>query len=146
MSQTRLYVIGDKDHGAIFITLHPLRAAMVSSGDIDTYAAAQGTDFDTAFGDIAAAIKKLIITLDGGTAPKDPPGVSAAIGTAIQNGYTVSDADFCFVADLVNVDWTSMRIPFPPLVNFLHHLGMGPDMNPPQALDAALKPNGPPDP
>ena len=145
MSKTRLYVIGDREKGAIFITIDPLRAAYISSEDIGKYAQSQGSDFDETFGRMAAAVKKLIVELDD-EKTANPEEVSSAVGTTVESGYSVSDAEFCFVADLVNVNWQSMRIPHPPLVNFLHHLGMGHDTVPPTTFDAKLKPSGGPDP
>jgi hypothetical protein len=137
MSRTRLYVIGDKETGVIFITVNPLRAACISSVEIGDYAG----NFNGTFSDMARAIKKLIVTLDGSTAAQDPDMISKAIGATIQSGGTVSDAEFCFVADLVNLDWSTARIPYPPLFDFLHHLAAGPDANPPQAYDGSLGPS-----
>jgi hypothetical protein len=121
----RLYVVGDKETGVAFITLAPLRAALVSSDEIRAFARSKGKDVDQVFGDIAQAVQAMILKSDGKDRPDADPIVSDALGALIQGGATISDAEFCFVANLVDTEWQIARNPFPPIEDSLDHLAEG---------------------
>jgi hypothetical protein len=127
MVMAKLYVIGDKQTGVAFVTLNPLRAALVSKQTIEEFAAKSKSTFDTVFGNIANAVQALIVKSDGKDIPQDIVAVPEALGTLIARGTTISDAEFCFVADLLDgADWETYRIPFPPLEPTLDHIATAP--------------------
>jgi len=123
--KTRLYVIGDKDFGVVFVTLYPLRAAVVSQEEIEGYVIKSGKDIASTFGEIAAAALGFITGNDDRDHPFDVEEVQTGAASLIQSGTTVSDADFCFVANLKDGwDYTG-RIPSPPIKDALTFLQKG---------------------
>ena len=121
----RLYVIGDKETGVAFVTLDPLRAALVSREVIQKFADASGRGFEGVFGDIAKAIQTLIVRSDAKTRPANVAAVPDAFGALIEGGSIISDAEFCFIADLADGKWETFRNPFPPIEDSLDHLAVG---------------------
>jgi hypothetical protein len=49
----RLYAVGDRKSGILFVRTEPFRAVMVDDQAIDSYAKTVGKDYDTVFGEIA---------------------------------------------------------------------------------------------
>ena len=49
----RLYAVGDRKSGVLFVRTEPFRAVMVDDQAIDSYAKTVGKDYDTVFGEIA---------------------------------------------------------------------------------------------
>ena len=126
MSGTRrLYVIGDKQTGVAFVTLDPLRAALVSLDEIKRYGDKVGKTTDDVFGAIGEAIQGYILKYDTKTVPAAVAPVPQAIGALIATGSTISDAEFCFVADLKQEQPNTMRNPWDPLEPTLNHMGEG---------------------
>jgi len=93
------YAIGSRKSGILFVTTDPLQVSLVSPEEIQTNADAKGKSFDAAFGDYAAAARKISIesTID---VPADVDAVPETVGRRIADGVTMSDADFCFISDL----------------------------------------------
>lgn len=97
---SRLYVIGDKKTGVLFLKTDPLRTVIIPTKAIQAYAKAEKISFDEAFGRVGSVAK--FLTNKGSKSPKYPDSspLFKAVGDLIAGGETLSDADFCFVADL----------------------------------------------
>jgi hypothetical protein len=129
----RLYIIGDKTTGVLFIKTDPLKLTHVSKATIEAYAAANGKTFDSVFAQIASGAKAIINKTE---TPQSFPDIETsyqAIGNLIANGASLSDADFCFVANIDDTDWASRRMTVPPLSSALA------DLNPSLPPDTQLK-------
>jgi hypothetical protein len=111
----RIYVIGDKETGVLVLTLDPLRAALVGRDKIQEYADRHTLTFDTVFGQVAAAIKGLILETDPPGGPKNGDMVLTAFAELIGRGATVTDAEFCFISEVDKSDWTTKRSGFFPI-------------------------------
>lgn len=97
---SRLYVIGDKKTGVLFLKTDPLRTVIIPTKAIQAYAKAEKISFEEAFGRVGSVAK--FLTNKGSKTPKYPDSspLFKAVGDLIAGGETLSDADFCFVADL----------------------------------------------
>ncbi len=122
----RLYVIGDKQTGVVLVTLDPLRAALVSLDEIKRFAQASGRTVDQVFGFVAEGAQRLIVrNVKPERLPNDEAFVEG-IRTLVESGATVTDADFCMIADLpIGAEWETKRNPYPPLKQGLEHLALG---------------------
>ena len=112
---SRVYVIGDKETGVLFVLLNPLRAAIVPLAEVEKYAGRHGKSTEAAFGDVAAAIQGLILKTDGVDVPAADPLVHETFRSLVAGGTTVSDAAFCFVSEVDSSDWQTFRHGFPPI-------------------------------
>ena len=111
----RAYIIGDKETGVLFLALNPLRAAIVPRNEIEAYAARHNQPYGTAFGEVAAAIKGLILASDPPNGPAAGQNVQDMFASLIQGGVTVSDAEFCFVSEVDTSTWSTLRNGFMPI-------------------------------
>jgi len=119
----RMYVIGDKEAGVLLVTLDPLRASLIPASEVKAYAARrEPMSENAAFAEVAAAVFKLIAVSDGKVDARDMPGAPAQFQAQIEHGAVISEAEFCFIADLVDTDWKTKRINHPPLEYALRHL------------------------
>ena len=96
----RLYVIGDKKTGVLFLKTDPLRSVIIPTAAIKAYAKAEKISFDEAFGRVGSVAK--FVANKGSKSPRYPDNspIFKAVGELIADGAALSDADFCFVADL----------------------------------------------
>lgn len=96
----KLYVIGDRKTGVLFLKTDPLRSVIIPSSAIRAYAKAQKIRFEEAFGRVGAVAK--FLANKGSKTPKYPDNspLFRAVGELIAGGERLTDADFCFVAEL----------------------------------------------
>ena len=144
MAKRRLYVIGDKQTGVAFVTLDPLRAAIVTAGDLNRFADEKGLSVDAVLGQIAKSVQNLIVkNVDPEDLPNDAV-VGETIGKLIARGSSVSDAEFCLIADLDGgSDWETYRNPFPPIEPSLNHLAVSTPGYEAKAYPSPLMDDGP---
>ena len=97
---SRLYVIGDRKTGVLFLKTDPLRTVIIPTKAIQAYAKSEKISFEEAFGRVGSVAK--FLTNKGSKTPKYPDSspLFKAVGDLIAGGETLSDVDFCFVADL----------------------------------------------
>jgi len=97
---SRLYVIGDKKTGVLFLKTDPLRTVIIPTKAIQAYAKAEKISFEEAFGRVGSVAK--FLTNKGAKTPKYPDSspLFKAVGDLIEGGEMLLDADFCFVADI----------------------------------------------
>ncbi|HWA91097.1 MAG TPA: hypothetical protein VG889_13755 [Rhizomicrobium sp.] len=117
----RLYVIGDKETGVLFVTVDPLRVAYVGNDDIAAYAGA-GSPPEEIFARIAGAIKSVIICSEDSKTKLGIGTGGQQVQRQVESGVTVSDAEFCFVANMKDGRWEAKRQPFPPLYGVLNYM------------------------
>jgi hypothetical protein len=129
----KLYVIGDRDSGVLFIKTEPLKLTHISKTTMEAYAAKNGTTYDTVFAQVASGAKAIINKSEMPQSIADLDTTYLAIGQLIGKGATLSDADFCFVANIDDTDWSTNRLTVPPLSSALA------DLNPALPPDVQLK-------
>ncbi|WP_374651327.1 hypothetical protein [Dongia sp.] len=129
----KLYVIGDRDSGVLFIKTEPLKLTHISRATMEAYAAQKKTTYDEVFSHVATGAKAIINKTEVPQSIADLDTTYQAIGQLIGKGATFSDADFCFVADIDDTDWSTNRLTVPPLSSALA------DLNPSLPPDAELK-------
>ena len=124
MSNTigKLYAIGEQDDGILFVITNPLRVAKVTKDDINRYANSTGKPYIEAFGDHARASMKAILENDFSNIPANVDEVLDAFKSKIENGTTICDADFCFLADVKLDDLTHHRSIYGPVQGALEEL------------------------
>jgi hypothetical protein len=130
---SRLYVIGDRQTGVLFIKTEPLKLTHLSKATIEAYATQQGKTYDSVFAQIAAGAKAIVNKTEVQQAIPDLDTSYQAIGNLIGKGTVLSDADFCFVGDIDDSDWSAKRTTVPPLSSVLA------DLNPSSPPDVALR-------
>jgi|JI10StandDraft_1071094.scaffolds.fasta_scaffold358089_2 hypothetical protein len=119
---SRLYVIGDRDTGVLFIKTDPLKLTHISKATINSYASRNGSTFDAVFAQIAAGAKAIVNKTEVAQSIPDVESTYQAIGQLIGKGTVVSDAEFCFVAEIDDTDWSANRLTVPPLSSALADL------------------------
>lgn len=111
---SRFYVIGDKQTGIVMLVTDPLKATLVPLAAIQDYATKTGKTTDAVFGEVAAAVKKLIDP-DRHIMPNPNQKTHDAVGAMIQTGSTITDAEFCFISELDIQDLGGYRGNFAPI-------------------------------
>ena len=114
----RMYVIGDPDTGVLFVKTNPLRVALVPLKNIQRYANEDQISLEDAFGRVAKGSQGQIVTANGGDPNDDDPDDPALLvfKELATNGSVVSDALFCFIAEVDNDDWSTDRYRSSPIV------------------------------
>ena len=118
----RLYVVGDRESGVLFIKTDPLLVTHISKSTIESYASSHGVSFDNVFVQIAVGAKAIINKSETKQSLPDIETSYQAIGQLIGRGTTISDAEFCFIADIDDTDWKSYRNITPELHSVLVNL------------------------
>lgn len=119
MSQSPLYIIGNRGSGVLFVRMSPLRASMVSHQAI--------LDFETqhpgvdGYARVAAAASRMMSGGGSGIDPIEARGIEKLI----QSGATLSDATFSFVGQIDDNDLDLNRMSTMPIQSALAALGSG---------------------
>ena len=121
----KMYAIGDRNDGILYVITNPFRVAKVEKSEIETYASMQGKSYDEAFGDYARATMKVILENDFSTVPARVEEVLDTFQHMVAKGSTISDADFCFVSNVNLNDLTSNRSIYQPVQDTLENLTQG---------------------
>jgi hypothetical protein len=126
----KMYVIGDSEAGVLFIKTNPVRVALVPIANVLAYANAEPGDGEAikqALGKVAGAAKRSIVLADENDAsPLSSDDAADAMGSIMRGGAAVTDAEFCFIADVEDADWSSRRFRCPPVEQPLGTLGTDP--------------------
>jgi hypothetical protein len=123
----RLYVVGDRDTGVLFIKTDPLLVTHISKETIEAYATSHGVSFDNVFVQIAIGAKAMVNKSEKDQSLPDLETSYQAIGQLIGRGATISDAEFCFIADIDDADWVSYRGITPELNSVITNLTASPE-------------------
>lgn len=119
---SKLYVIGDRQSGVLFIKTEPLKLTHLSKSTIEAYADERGISHDSAFASIAAGAKAIVNKNQLNPDTLDLESSYEAIGHLIGSGTVLSDVDFCFAADIDDTDWSTKRGSVPPLSTVISDL------------------------
>jgi hypothetical protein len=108
MTTSKLYIIGKKGDGVIFLRTEPLRVAQVTHETIVAYETSNpGID---GYARIAAAAKGMLAGQDGEPDTSLDQVQIQGIEALIAGGAVVSEADFALVGDVVDTGWDDNRI------------------------------------
>jgi len=123
MTDAKMYVIGDKEVGIILVKTNPLKLVTIPKAAIEAYATAQSMSFDDVFGLLAARTRKMVNLGQSNPPPvPDDDAFFDSIGFTVRNGGSVTEAEFCFVADIENTLYTSNRVRIDPIKTALEKL------------------------
>lgn len=114
----KLYAIGQKQSGVLFIKTDPLRAVSISVDEIAAYANQVGKTSDEIFGEVGAACKELVDSFGNAASGGPVPEEISAFGSLLTSGNS-SDVDFCFVTDVPDSGWEACRLWNVPIGNAL---------------------------
>ena len=111
MSDARMFVIGDSKTGLYLIKTNPAKIVRITKETIERYAQSTGATYESAFGLLAARTRQIInlAQFDPPTLPEDSVFFDT-LGMTVSSGATISDAEFCFVADIDNALYKSGRV------------------------------------
>jgi len=123
MADARMYVIGDREEGLILVKTNPLKLVTIPKAQIEAHANANGKSYDDIFGLLAARTRKAVNL--GQSSPPPLPDDDAffdSIGFTVRNGGSVTEAEFCFIAEIDNTLYSSIRVRIDPIKTALHKL------------------------
>ncbi len=107
MTSSKLYIIGKKGDGVIFLRTEPLRVAQVSHETIVDYEASHpGID---GYARIAAAAKGMLASQDGEAETSLDQVQIQGVEALIAGGAVISEADFALVGTVVDTGWDTNR-------------------------------------
>lgn len=115
----KLYTIGHKKNGVLFVKTDPLRAVLISSDEMSDYAKQIGKSPDEIFGEVGAACKELVDSFGNAASGGAVPEEIAAFSSLLASDNSKTDAEFCFVADVPDSGWEACRIWNVPIGNAL---------------------------
>jgi hypothetical protein len=126
MSDARMFVIGDSKTGLYLIKTNPVKIVRITKSTIEQYAQAQKKSYEDIFGLLAARTRQIInlAQFDPPTLPEDSEFFDT-LGMTVSSGTTISDAEFCFVADIDNALYKSGRSKVGPIKDALTKLNTG---------------------
>jgi hypothetical protein len=114
-----MYVIGDLETGVLLVKSNPVKVVSIPNSAIAEYAESQGTSSEDVFSRLAAASSRISKTSQANPRVPDNAELHRAVGMSVLMGQTVSDADFCFVADIDDEKFDSGRYMVDPLQDAL---------------------------
>ncbi len=118
----KLYTIGHKESGVLFVKTDPLRAVSISIDEITAYARQVGKSTDDIFAEVGAACKELVDSFGNAASGGAVPEEIAAFGSLLASGSGSAGADFCFVTEVPDSGWEACRLWNVPIGNALLNL------------------------
>lgn len=137
MATGRIYVIGERGSGVMFVKTNPFRATIVPDAEVAAYGAANGVDGYAAAG---AAAWRMIANTDGDAATVSDDASTLALQGMLAAGARVVTADFAFTGAVDDGDWEAERKIAEPLEDAFQRLGPGSTLGvaPDGSLQAAI--------
>jgi hypothetical protein len=127
MSDAKMFVIGDSESGLYLIKTNPVKIVRITKNTIERYAKSRGMTYEAVFGLLAARTKRMINL--GHSNPPPLPDESSffeTLGMAVSSGTTISEAEFCFIADVDNKLYQATRDKVDPIKGALKRLNTTP--------------------
>lgn len=123
MADARMYVIGDREEGLILVKTNPLKLVTIPKAQIEAYASTNNKTYDDIFGLLAARTRKAVNLGQSNPPPlPDDDAFFESIGFTVRNGGSVTEAEFCFIAEIDNTLYSSIRVRIDPIKTALHKL------------------------
>lgn len=123
MADARMYVIGDREEGLILVKTNPLKLVTIPKTQIEAYARTNNKTYDEVFGLLAARTRKAVNLGQSNPPPlPDDDAFFESIGFTVRNGGSVTEAEFCFIAEIDNTLYSSIRVRIDPIKTALHKL------------------------
>lgn len=123
MSDAKMFVIGDSESGLYLIKTNPVKIVRMTKATIERYAQAQKKTYEEVFGLLAGRTRRMINLGQKNPPPlPDDPAFFDTLGGAVGSGTTLSEAEFCFVADIDNSLYQSSRDKVDPIKTALAKL------------------------
>jgi hypothetical protein len=119
---SKMYVIGTRETGVLFLRTEPLRAATISREEIERYAEARGLTFEAAFARVAESTRHATGRLDDDDDMADVPDRLDTFRKSVERGAKISDAAFCYVAEVENQAWSARTYQSPTIERALRAL------------------------
>jgi hypothetical protein len=123
MADAKIFVIGDSESGLYLIKTNPVKIVRITKETIERYAQSTNTSYESVFGLLAARTRQIVnlAQFDPPTLPEDSEFFDT-LGIAVAGGTTVSEAEFCFIADIDNALYRSVRFKVSPIKDALTKL------------------------
>jgi hypothetical protein len=135
MSDAKIFVIGDSESGLYLIKTNPVKIVRITKDTIERYAQSQKMSYESVFGLLAARTRRMVNLGQNNPPPlPDDPAFFDTLGMAVAGGTTISEAEFCFVADIDNRLYQSGRSKVDPIKDALTKL----NTTPPDIEDAGF--------
>lgn len=126
MADAKMYVIGDREEGLILVKTNPLKLVTIPKASIEAYANTNNKTYDEVFGLLAARTRKAVNLGQSNPPPlPDDDAFFESIGFTVKNGGSVSEAEFCFIAEIDNALYSSIRLRVDPIKMALQKLNTG---------------------
>jgi hypothetical protein len=120
MTLGKLYVVGLKGSGVLFVNSNPFRASIVTDAEIlkynSTHAGADG------YARIAAAACSLIASNDPNWKLPIDMTYAKGVESLVASGVTICNADFALIADVTDQQLHAHRMVVMPLADALNNL------------------------
>ena len=127
MSDAKMFVIGDSESGLYLIKTKPVKIVRITKDAIEQYAQKKGISYEAVFGLLAARTRRMVNLGQNNPPPlPDDPAFFDTLGLAVAGGTTLSEAEFCFVADVDNALYQATRDKVDPIKGALAKLNTGP--------------------
>ena len=127
---SKLYIIGDRESGILFVRTDPLQVVLVPEGNLEKYANASGLTADEVFAEVGLASKKVSEHVAGNT--DEVPEAYNFVNNMIGKGATITDAEFCFISNIEGDGFDISRFAILPIGQAASELAM------PMARDSVM--------
>lgn len=137
MSDAKMFVIGDEESGLYLIKTNPVKIVRITKDTIEKYGQSQNPpmSYQDVFGLLAARTKRIINLGQFDPPPlPDDPAFFDTLGMAVASGTSISEVEFCYVADIDNALYQSVRFKVAPIADALTRL----NTTPPDIEDAGF--------
>lgn len=124
----RIFVLGNRRAGIVIVFTNPVRTVIIERDEIQAYADRQNLSFDEAFGAFAGSLAMLVLENDDSSVPSAVQEVPEAVGHQVARGMTISDAEFCFISEVVIGDSIGKRSSYPPIQGALDEIDKMPGL------------------
>jgi hypothetical protein len=110
MSDAKMFVIGDSESGLYLIKTKPVKIVRITKDTIESYAQSRSMTYKDVFGLLAARTRRMVNLGQKNPPPlPDDPAFFDTLGLLVAGGTTLSEAEFCFVADIDNALYQATR-------------------------------------
>ncbi len=136
MKDSKLYIIGARGSGVLFVKTNPFRLTLIPHKNImDHDSANPGSD---GYAIIAAAARAMIAAADEDPNTSIDHDMSLGIEAIVSAGVALSDVDFAFLSDVSNDGWDAKRKIHMPINSALENISPNSPANPDSQMSQAV--------